>query len=225
MFSNMMQPQKAIFYLNGFLKKDPGNDDNRTAVAHYYLAESYKNNNDFDSAKRHYRVVINEYPVVNTKLLGMARNNLNSLDVMKRLAIGGEPIPFEVKDMEGKTLSLEKFKGKVVLLDFWATWCGPCRQEMPNVKRVYKKYNKSGFEIVGISLDSRLDQVQSYIKKHEVSWPNHFDGKGWGNGVAQKYKVSSIPATYLIDRQGKIRYKALRGPALERAVAQLIAEK
>jgi len=225
MFSNMMKPEKAIPYLTDFLKKDPGNDNNRTAVGHYFLAESYKNNNDFNAAKKHYRVVVEDYAAANTKLLAMARNNLDNLDVMKRLAIGGEPIPFEVKDLDGQLLSLEKLKGKVVLLDFWATWCGPCRQEMPNVKRVYKKYNKSGFEIVGISLDSKLNDVKSYLKKNDVKWVQHFDGKGWNNGVAQKYKVSSIPATYLIDRQGKIRYKALRGPALDRAVEQLIKEK
>ena len=225
LFSNMMQPKKAIPYLTDFLKEDSGNDNDRTAFSHYFLAESYKNSNDFNAAKKHYRVVVDDYAAVNTRLLAMARNNLDNLDVMKRLAIGGEPIPFEVKDLDGQALSLKKYKGKVVLLDFWATWCAPCRQEMPNVKRVYKKYNKSGFEIVGISLDSKLDQVQSYLKKNDVKWPQHFDGKGWNNGVAQKYKVSSIPATYLIDRQGKIRYKALRGPALDRAVEQLIKEK
>jgi thiol-disulfide isomerase/thioredoxin len=225
LFSNLMQPKKAISYLEEFLKEDPGNDNNRTAASHYFLAESYKNDNNFEAAKKHYQVVIDKYAAANTKILAMARNNLSSLDVMKRLAIGGEPIPFEVKDMAGKPLSLEKFKGKVVLLDFWATWCGPCRQEMPNVKRVYKKYNKEGFEIVGISLDNELGKVESYLKKNDVKWPQHFDGKGWSNGVAQKYKVSSIPATYLIDRKGKIRYKALRGAALDSAVDQLIKEK
>ena len=224
-FSNMMQLEKSISYLLDFLKQDPGDNDNRTAVGHYYLAESYKNSGDYAAARKHYRVVIDEYADIDARLLAMARNGLDDLGAAKQLAVGGEPIPFEVKDLDGQPLSLAQYKGKVVLLDFWATWCGPCRQEMPNVKRIYKKYNDQGFEIVGISLDSQLGQVQSYLKKNEVAWPQHFDGQGWKNGVAQKYKVSSIPATYLIDRQGKIRYKTLRGAALDKAVEQLINEK
>jgi peroxiredoxin len=225
LYSNMMQPEKAISYLLAFLKDDPGDNDSRTAAGHYFLAEAYKNNNDFTSAKKHYRIVVDQYASGDSRLLAMARNNLSDLDVTKQLAIGGEPIPFEVKDLDGRPLSLAKYKGKVVLLDFWATWCGPCRQEMPNVKRIYNKYNSRGFEIVGISLDSQLSQVRSYLSKNEVKWPQHFDGKGWGNQVAQKYRISSIPATYLIDRQGKIRYKTLRGAALDKAVEQLVDEQ
>ncbi|MFH1754844.1 MAG: TlpA disulfide reductase family protein, partial [Candidatus Latescibacterota bacterium] len=124
-----------------------------------------------------------------------------------------------------KTLSIEKFKGKVVLLDFWATWCKPCLEEMPNVKRIYKQYQTEGFEIIGISLDSNKTALDSYIKKNDMNWPQFFDGGGWNNALAKKYKIRSIPATYLLDRQGKIRYKSVRGPELARAVEQLVKEK
>jgi peroxiredoxin len=92
------------------------------------------------------------------------------------------------------------------------------------VLRIHEKFNKKGFEIIGISLDSDRAALDRYIKSYNVTWPQYFDGKGWQNGVAEMYKVRSIPATYLIDKQGKIRYRSLRGDELERAVERLLAE-
>jgi thiol-disulfide isomerase/thioredoxin len=129
-----------------------------------------------------------------------------------------------VKDTNGKTLSLAKYKGKVVLLDFWATWCQPCKVEMPNVIRIHKKFNPKGFEIIGISLDSDARALENFVKANGIAWPQYFDGKGWKNDVAGLYRVRSIPATYLIDKKGKIRYQSLRGAELEKAVEQLLSE-
>ena len=154
----------------------------------------------------------------------MAEMNLAGIETDKKLAIGREPIAFSVKGIGGETISPEKYKGKVLLLDFWATWCAPCKQEMPNVKNVYKKYHKKGFEIVGISLDRSRSDLDRYIEKNDITWPQFYDGKFWKNDVAVKYNVQSIPATYLIDKNGKIRYKSLRGAQLENAVKKLLEE-
>jgi peroxiredoxin len=140
--------------------------------------------------------------------------------------VKGSKFPdFEAKDLAGQPISLAKFKGKVVLLDFWATWCGPCIGELPNVKQAYEKHHARGFEIVGISLDSQENKLTSFLKQENMTWPQIFDGKGWQSALAQKYGINSIPATYLLDGEGTIIASNLRGPALEQAVAAALAGK
>ena len=161
---------------------------------------------------------------MNPQFLAAAQSSLEDLDVLKTLAVGNEPVPFSVEGLDGKKITLADYKGKVVLLDFWATWCMPCKVEMPNVIRIHKKFNKKGFEIIGISLDNNKTAVEKYIKDNEMIWPQFFDGKGWQNTVAQQYRVRSIPSTYLIDKRGKIRFRSLRGKELEAAVEKLLKE-
>jgi peroxiredoxin len=141
------------------------------------------------------------------------------------LAEGTRFPDFEVKDTAGKPLSIAKYKGNVVLLDFWATWCGPCVRELPNVIKTYEAHHKKGFEIIGISLDKDQPKLASFTREKNMTWPQYFDGLGWGNKLAVKYGVNSIPATYLLDGQGLIIGKDLRGEALEQAVAKALAKK
>lgn len=131
---------------------------------------------------------------------------------------------FNQKDLEGKPLSIAHYKGKgkVVLLDFWATWCGPCVAELPNVLETYKKHHGQGFEVIGISLDQDREKLTSFIRQKGMEWPQFFDGKGWENELAQKYGIRSIPATFLLDGDGKIIARDLRGERLETAVAQAL---
>ena len=125
---------------------------------------------------------------------------------------------------DGRRLSLSDFHGKVVLLDFWATWCEPCMAELPNVKEIYKKYHDRGFEIIGISLDTNESALRSELQKQGITWPQYYDGKGWDNQIAALYRVFAIPATFLLDREGVIRYRDLRGQELADKVAELLAE-
>jgi thiol-disulfide isomerase/thioredoxin len=138
----------------------------------------------------------------------------------------GLPFPdFQEKDLDGKPLSVASRKGKVVLLDFWATWCGPCRAELPNVITAYKKYHDKGFEIIGVSLDSDRAKLDAFLKKTDgMTWPQYFDGEGWGNKIAVKYGVESIPFTVLIGKDGKIIGKDLRGDDLIAAVAKALGK-
>ncbi|PYJ01766.1 MAG: hypothetical protein DME25_17520 [Verrucomicrobia bacterium] len=127
--------------------------------------------------------------------------------------------------MAGKPLSIASYKGKVVLLDFWATWCPPCRAELPSVIKTYEKHHPNGFEIIGISLDKEESKLTSFTKDKGMTWQQFYDGKGWGNKLAVKYGVQSIPATYLLDSEGKILAQDLRGEDLEQAVAKALAKK
>jgi peroxiredoxin len=133
---------------------------------------------------------------------------------------------FAETDLDGQPLSLARYKGKVVLIDFWATWCGPCIAELPNVVSTYKKYHAQGFEIVGISLDraDSLEKLRAFAREHEMPWPQFYDGKFWANKLAVRYGIQSIPATFLIDGEGRIIARDLRGPALEQAVAKALGQ-
>lgn len=135
-----------------------------------------------------------------------------------RIAIGGEPIAIQGKDLNGRTISLEQYKGKVVLIDFWATWCPPCRAEIPNVAEVYKKYKDRGFEVIGVSLDREVGKLESYVKKNGINWPQIYDGVDKKYPIARAYRVASIPYTVLIGRDGKIVAVRLRAHNLEESV-------
>ena len=150
-----------------------------------------------------------------------------SAKIRRALAVGTKFPDFAEKDLAGKPLSLANYQGKVVLLDFWATWCPPCRAELPNVIKTYEKHHAQGFEIIGISLDKDQDRekLTSFLKEKNMTWPQYFDGGYWTNKLAVKYGVNSIPATYLLDGEGKIIGNNLRGEALETAVAKALAKK
>ena len=214
----------ALRYLSQFIVSGSASRD-KLAFAHFYMGEAYKGTGMFDDAEKEYKLIVNEFGGVSPRLTQFAQMNLAELDTERKLAVGAEPLAFTVKSISGESLSPDKYKGKVLLLDFWATWCGPCKAEMPNVKKVYSKYSGKGFEIVGISLDRSRDALDNYIAQNKIEWPQYFDGKYWNNDIATQYGVKSIPTTYLIDKRGKIRYKSLRGKQLEDAVERLLAEK
>ncbi len=225
MRASTQQFEQAVPYLAEFVGKADSSQREKLAYAHYYLAEAYKATGKYDAAEGEYKLILRDYADVNPNLTNYVSTNLAGLAAERKLAIGGDPIDFDVKGIKGERLSPSAYRGKVLLIDFWATWCGPCIAEMPNVKSVYDKYHGKGFEIVGISLDQSRDRFDKYIANQGIEWPQYFDGKWWNNDVAVRYGVKSIPATFLVDKKGKIRYKSLRGRQLEAAVQELLAEK
>jgi thiol-disulfide isomerase/thioredoxin len=127
--------------------------------------------------------------------------------------------------LDGKTFNIEEMRGKVVLVDFWATWCGPCRAELPNIKRLYRRYHDRGLEIVGVSLDSSDKDLARFVKDEEIPWPQIiFENSRDNNPLALKYGVDAIPHTYLVDREGKIVVDNLRDRELAGAVAEQFDE-
>lgn len=122
-------------------------------------------------------------------------------------------------DLEGKPISLADYRGKVLLLDFWAVWCGPCIGEIPNVKKVYEKYHDKGFDVIGISLDNDEAVLREFIEENQLPWRQIFDGEGWSGPLAEQYGIRGIPAPFLLDREGKVISVNARDDLLEELVA------
>ena len=143
--------------------------------------------------------------------------------LLKKLNLVGKPLPIKFTAVDGREIDLAKLRGKVVLIDFWATWCEPCVTELPNVRATYEKLTAKGFEIIGLSFDEKKPALTQFVAKERLAWPQYFDGKGWQNQYAVEYGISSIPAKWLVDKSGNLR--DLNGREdLAKKVEQLLAE-
>ncbi|MCC7231944.1 MAG: AhpC/TSA family protein [Bacteroidia bacterium] len=141
---------------------------------------------------------------------------------LHKLPAGSEAPEILLPTPEGTMLSLHSFRGKVVLVDFWASWCGPCRKENPFVVSLYKKYHPEGFEIFGISLDDNATAWKEAIKKDGITWPQVSDLKKWNSECVRTYGVDAIPFSVLLDREGNIVAKGLRGADLEQKIKETL---
>ena len=150
---------------------------------------------------------------------------IDHLEVLKKVAVGQKFTDFEMADIKGKTHKLSEFVGNgknIVLLDFWASWCPPCRRDMPNLVDTYKEFKGKGFEIVGISLDSKKEAWEKGIKDLNITWTQLSDLKGWKNDGAALYGVNSIPHTILVDKDGTIIAKGLHGKEVAEKLRELL---
>lgn len=143
--------------------------------------------------------------------------------LLRKLDALGKPLEIKFTALDGREVDVSKMKGKVVLIDFWATWCGPCVAEVPNVKKAYEKLHPKGFEIVGISFDDDKEKLQKFVSRERMPWPQFFDGEGFGNKFGQQYGINGIPTMWLVDKQGNLREMNARD-GLEAKVEKLLAE-
>jgi thiol-disulfide isomerase/thioredoxin len=147
----------------------------------------------------------------------------------RRLNLKGNPVKVTGKTITGDAFNIDDWKGKVVLVDFWATWCGPCVAAMPELKELYETYHEQGFEIVGVSLDEKRQLLEEFLNAQEIPWPTLFDETAGPNGqdhkLATYYDVSAIPTAFLVGRDGKVAAVDLFGAALEEAVVELLESK
>ena len=135
-----------------------------------------------------------------------------------------KPLDIRFTALDGREVDLAKLKGKVVLIEFWSTSCGPCIGEMPAIKAAYDKFHERGFEVVAISLDDKEAALRKFVVENKLPWPQHFDGKGWENQFAVRYGIFAIPTMWLVDKRGNLRDTQARG-ATERRIESLLAEK
>jgi len=226
-FASMGVNEKAILHLGQYLAM-PGDKGGSEAIAQarYVMGTSYMALERYEEAERSFREIVNSKGASDSRVTQGASTELARIASLKRFKIGARATDISTTSFQGKKIQLLKgYRGKVVLLDFWAAWCTPCRMEMPNVLKVYNEFHKKGFEIIGISLDREKSAFEGYIRDNKMEWPQIYDGKYWEADCAKLYAVNSIPATFLIDKKGIIRFKNVRGEKLREAVQQLLNEK
>jgi thiol-disulfide isomerase/thioredoxin len=218
-----------IAAFDALLAKHPGEKTDEMAQVAYMKAILYaqvlKDTKTGDELMKQLKADYKETKFVDS----LAKQEAASAEAKKLQAALADGLPFpdfNEKDLAGNPLSVGALKGKVVLVDFWATWCGPCVHELPNVIASYKKHHGEGFEIIGVSLDSDREKLDAFLKSQDgMTWAQYFDSQGWKNKLAAKYGVQSIPFTVLVGKDGKIIGSNLRGEKLETAVAAAIAAK
>ena len=172
------------------------------------------------------KAIFDKFPVkVQNSEVGTKLNDalIKIIEVEKNTSIGSVAPNFSAPNPSGDILNLNDLKGKVTIIDFWAAWCKPCRVENPNVVAMYEKYHEKGLNIVGVSLDRREQDWLKAIEEDQLPWNHVSNLKSWQDPIAQLYNVRAIPATYVLDAEGKIVAKNLRGPALEAKVDELLS--
>ena len=163
--------------------------------------------------------VIKEYPT--SSVAKSAEGTLHKLDAI------GKPFDLEFTEaIKGTTVSMKNLKGKVVVIDFWATWCGPCVGEMPNMKKLYAEYKDKGVEFIGVSLDQPKEQgglakLKEFVAKNEIGWPQYYQGNGWESDFSRGWGVNAIPAVFVVDPQGKLHSINARGK-LDEIIPELL---
>lgn len=206
-------------------RRVPQSDRRRFAERHYVEALTAKDPAAAEALLRRRAVEPDTNPALAKQCAGM----LEAIDARRT------PLALKFTALDGRTIDLADYRGKVVLIDFWATWCVPCMEEMPNVKRVHQAYRDKGFAIIGISLDraprdpakpsafeKTAAQLKEFIVKEAMLWPQHYDGKWWDNEFSRRFALGSIPATFLIGKDGRIYSTENHGEHLEKNVRHLL---
>ncbi|MCA9232217.1 MAG: TlpA family protein disulfide reductase, partial [Planctomycetales bacterium] len=157
------------------------------------------------------------------------QSNLPMIEgIVRRINLPGQRMELHGTMLDGTPLDWESYRGKVVLVDFWATWCGPCRQEVPNVLKQYHAYHDKGFDVLGISLDKTAADANSYIEQAEIPWATLFSEneteRGWEHPMARYYGISGIPRAILVDRDGTVVSMNARGKELARLLRKMLGE-
>ena len=200
---------------NNYIKNEVSNSP---SLASLLFIDQLKIDENLDIYERVDKVLYTKYP--NNPFVGDLHRKVSS---KLKLAIGRPAPEINLPSPEGPNIKLSSLRGKVVLIDFWASWCSPCRKESPNMVRLYTKYHNKGFEIYSVSLDKEKSSWVKAIADDHLSWTHVSDLRYWSSVAGRDYGVSSIPFTVLIDAKGNIIAKGLRGPALEQKLEEIFS--
>jgi thiol-disulfide isomerase/thioredoxin len=160
-----------------------------------------------------------DFPTLDAQAFSKIEKAFSELDSI------GEPFALRFKSLKGEEVDIANYKGSVVLIDFWATWCGPCMRDLPQTVALYDKFHGGGLEIIGVSLDQERDTLERVLRIKKIPWPQFFDGKGWQNEIASAHGISSLPATFLMDQNSILTAINLRGSELENKITELLLRK
>jgi peroxiredoxin len=225
-FEKMVEQQRG--FIRTFIGKHAAEPASLLALSHQVGRQSVlSGSNDFDMFEKVDVQLFKKYPksalVLNLhKYVEAMRQQMKSAPAQSKATASGTVAPdISLPDPDGKTQTLSAFRGKIVLLDFWAGWCAPCRRENPNLVAAYGKFHDKGFEIFQVSLDRTKPEWMAAIEKDGLKWIHVSDLKFWNSPVVRQYGVESIPANFLLDKEGKIIARDLRGPALEEELSKL----
>jgi peroxiredoxin len=189
-------------------------DDARIPVLRMTEAQAMENYDPDRSRKLYTELSGSDDP----ELSGAAKGALELMDMRTK------PLDLKFTAVDGSEIDLAALRGQVVLVDFWATWCPPCVEEVPELVATYEKFKDQGFTIVGISLDEDKGALEKFMAENKMTWPQFFDGKGWENEMAKRFKIQTVPTMWLLDREGKL-IDANPRERLEQAVAAALAAK
>lgn len=207
---------KAIPAVEDFLKKFPGDEAGAAMLGQ--IGEASMLSDELADSKKAYELLVAKYP--GTDFAAGAAGSLARINAV------GKPIEWSGTTLDGKSISSQTLKGKVVLIDFWATWCGPCVAEMPRLKELYEKHHAKGFEIVGVSLDDEPESVTEFVKESALPWPQIYSAdkkeREFDHPLVKRYGIQAIPTMFLIDAAGNVVSTTLYGERLEEEVAKLI---
>lgn len=216
LYTDFQNPEKAIPAVEAFAKKFP--KDDRAGQLLFQIASSLQDE------KKKIEIedkLLKDFP--DSPFIGMIKGARRQREAI------GKPFELEFTDaVKGKPISMKDLKGKVVVLDFWATWCGPCVGEMPNMKKLYSEYKDKGVEFIGVSLDQPEDEgglkaLKEFVAENEIPWPQYYQGKGWESEFSANWGINSIPAVFVVDPKGKLYSVDARGK-LEEMIPELLEQ-
>ncbi|MBE7178240.1 MAG: AhpC/TSA family protein [Mucilaginibacter polytrichastri] len=194
-------------------------DENKNSLAGFYAAYTLDPNEYEPQLIKYAESVKDKFPGNPT-----VRAFINHMEAVKPVAVGATAPDFTMPGVNGKPVKLADFRGKYLLIDFWASWCGPCRQENPNVVKAFNQYKDKGFTILGVSLDESEGAWKNAIKADGLDWAHASELKRFNGPVVEQYQVQAIPTNFLLDKDGKIVAKNLRGPALEEFLQKTLGQ-